>query len=118
MRAPTVRLRRFGAHEFKFIGYICPARDEDGRIAEYTYELSAGVKPNRYAAGPFCTLKLAGTASRPGVYVITAAEDLRYIGECEDLAGRFGPNGYGHITARNCHDDGQATNCKVNGLIL
>lgn len=41
-----------------------------------------------------------------------------YIGRCLDIAERFGPNGYGHIAARNCHSDGQATNCKVNGLVL
>jgi 5-methylcytosine-specific restriction protein A len=52
------------------------------------------------------------------VYALTVGEDIKYVGECEDLARRFGPLGYGHVSPRNCHTDGQATNCKVNSLVL
>lgn len=87
-------MRRVGIYEFEFIGHIRPAADGDGRIAEYTHVLPIGVKPNRYAGGPFCSFELDRTASGRGVYIITVGEDLRYVGECEDLAGRFGPTGH------------------------
>ncbi len=97
---------------------IRPSLDETGRIVEYAYQLPRSVRPNLYAQGPFCRFELRGTATGAGVYAITSARALKYVGECEDLSDRFGPNGYGYIAKRNCHSDGQATNCKVNAFVL
>ncbi len=110
--------RSFGIYEFKFASEIHPLTDNTGSIVEDIHELPAGVQPNRYGSGPFCRFKLGCRVTGPGVYAITVGDDLRYIGQCENLVDRFGPNGYGHIAARNCHNDGQATNCKINSLIL
>jgi hypothetical protein len=110
--------KKIGDYDFSLAGRITPLSDERGGLVEYSYSLPARIRPNRYASGPFCTFILDGATTGPGVYAITVNAELRYIGRCENLADRFGRNGYGHIDARNCHSDGQATNCKVNGLIL
>jgi hypothetical protein len=52
------------------------------------------------------------------VYTLIVSDAIKYVGECERLESRFGPIGYGHVSPRNCHIDGQATNCKVNALVL
>jgi hypothetical protein len=110
--------RSFGPYEFRFIGDIQPLVDRNGKILEYNYKLPTGVRSNRYGLGPFCKFKLDCTATAFGVYAITVQDVLQYIGECQNLFDRFGPTGYGYVAARNCHHDGQATNCKVNSLVL
>lgn len=111
-------MKHIGDHDFEFVGPILPQRDEKGTILEYAHNLPAGVLPNRYARGPFCTLGPVPFREGPGVYVITVCDDPVYVGECENLNRRFGPEGYGYISGRNCHSDGQSTNCKVNSRIL
>ena len=111
-------MRTFGNYQFEHVGIIEPAVDGAGIIMEYAYELPPDVRPNRYAQGPFCRFELLPASPHAGVYAITVAGELKYIGECKNLAGRFGPDGYGSISARNCHSDGQSTNCKVNALVL
>jgi hypothetical protein len=110
--------RQFEGFEFDLVEEIHPVSDSAGRLLEYEYRLPLGMPANRYAAGPFCRFQIAGPLLDPGVYAIIAEDQLKYIGECSSLSARFGPNGYGRITPRNCHSDGQATNCKVNSLIL
>ena len=110
--------KNFGSYQFNFVAEIHLDTDRAGNIIEYSYELPRSIRPNRYAAGPFCRFDMHGATAGPGVYAITVGGELKYVGECEDLSHRFGPNGYGYIAARNCHSDGQATNCKVNALIL
>jgi 5-methylcytosine-specific restriction protein A len=110
--------RHEGGIPFEFLGELRPVTDRAGRIVEYSHRLPQGVHPNRYAAGPFCRFALHTDALGAGVYALTVDGVLKYIGRCIDVAERFGPNGYGDIAARNCHSDGQATNCKVNALVL
>ena len=110
--------RSFGPYEFRFIGEIQPIVDQTGKILEYNYRVPTDVRMNRYGSGPFCRFNLDCTVTTPGVYAITLQDVLHYIGECQNLFNRFGPNGYGYVAARNCHHDGQATNCKVNSLVL
>ncbi len=110
--------RLLGAYQFDFVAAIQPATGTASNIAEYAYQLPAGVRPNRYASGPFCKFHLHGLPTAPGVYAIIVGDDPKYIGSCENLSDRFGANGYGYIAARNCHSDGQATNCKINSLVL
>jgi hypothetical protein len=76
------------------------------------------VAKNHYADGPFCQFSLTSAPSVSGVYAVFIEDELRYIGECEDLYRRFGSTGYGRISPRNCHDDGQSTNCKLNSRVL
>ena len=112
------KIRLFGNYRFINVGSISPATDELGKIKEYSHKLPRGVRGNLHAGGPFCRFKLPAAPTLAGVYAITSAKELKYLGECESLDDRFGPGGYGHIAARNCHYDGQSTNCKVNALIL
>lgn len=107
---------------FEFVGEIRPERGEDGCVRRFfpqsRYENPKQLALNRYGDGPFCRFRVATENHRQGVYLLTAADDAVYIGECEDLERRFGPNGYGTISPRNCYQGGQSTNCKVNHRIL
>jgi len=111
-------IRDFGGRNFVFVGTISPDRDEAGNIKEYSFVLPKGIRGNRHAAGPFCKFDLPEAPATAGVYAITAGNELKYVGEFQSLSDRFGPAGYGEITARNCHHDGQSTNCKINTLVL
>src|SRR5436309_3280109 len=75
-----VTTRNVGSHQFNFVGVVEPALDDTGRIVEYMHTLHSKVRPNRYAGGPFCRFRLNGAPTRSGVYAITAADDLQYIG--------------------------------------
>jgi len=103
---------------FERVGSLRLRRGRDGRALEYTYQLSEVVKLNRHAAGPFCDFELVEATRVAGVYVLIVDDEPKYVGECESLESRFGPQGYGHVSARNCHIDGQATNCKINTAVL
>jgi hypothetical protein len=111
-------LRDFGGRQFAFIGSVSHDRDEVGSIREYSHVLPPGIRVNRHATGPFCKFNLPEAPATAGVYAITVGKELKYIGECQSLSARFGPAGYGEISERNCHRDGQSTNCKINALIL
>lgn len=115
MEPPT---RTIGARTFWRVGELVLRRDSTGRLVEYTHQLPPSVRSNAYAAGPFCRFGLAAAPAAQGVYAIVINETVVYIGECIDLAQRFGGTGYGAISPRNCHDDGQSTNCKVNSRVL
>ena len=103
---------------FELVGILQLKRDVDGRPFAYTHRLELGIKSNRHAAGPFCDFVLVGATARTGVYALIVGDAIKYIGECERLDSRFGSVGYGRVSARNCHIDGQATNCKINSLVL
>lgn len=105
-------------YEFWRVGNLEIRRTAEGFLDEYSHELNPGIRPNAYAEGPFCYMSLPAAPSAAGVYVIFVDEELRYVGECQDLAGRFGSSGYGQIQSRNCHHDGQSTNCKLNARVL
>jgi len=107
-------------HDFQFVFAIEPFRMSDGTIRAYwpqsRYANRASLPLNRYGNGPFCKFKVPGDFRESGVYAITIDGELRYIGKCENLTGRFN-NGYGNISPRNCFVGGQETNCRINNLI-
>src|SRR5262249_25293776 len=105
-------------YNFDLIGEIRPATSHTGDVIEYAPQVPWNVRLNRYAGGPFCRFRVKEAPKACGVYAIKVGDELKYIGQCADLSERFGPNGYGTIAARNCHSDGQATNCKINASIL
>ena len=113
-----IETRHFAGFEFWSVGSLEIQRNADGSLAEYSHTLPEGVRSNRYSAGPFCRFGLPGAPNAAGVYAITIGYELQYIGEAVDLAQRFGPSGYGKIHPRNCHHDGQSTNCKLNFRVL
>jgi hypothetical protein len=110
--------REWNGLTFGFVDAIEPCRDELGALLEFTHQIPSGIRPNRYAAGPFCHFRLHDPPRQAGVYAITVSDRLVYIGECENLRDRFSSSGYGKIARRNCHHDGQSTNCKLNARIL
>ncbi len=111
------RKRDIAHYTFEWVTSIRPRRDPSGAIAQQVYD-QPGERLNRHGAGPFCRFDFPKNWSFAGVYSITVEEQVTYVGECKNLSVRFSPLGYGHITARNCLHNGQATNCRVNALIL
>ncbi len=109
---------QIGGRRFDLIGAFHLQTDSAGQIVEYTHQLPVGIRANLHAAGPFCNFKFKGLPATSGVYAVKMNNDFRYVGLCVNLRNRFGSRGYGSIAPRNCHHDGQATNCKINALIL
>ena len=104
--------------EFSAIAEIQPERDAAGYIVEDNFQLGPDVRLNKYSDGPFCRFRVAQSITSSGVYALTVGDQVMYIGECENLAKRYSSTGYGRISLRNCHSDGQSTNCKINSLVL
>lgn len=109
--------RTFDHRTFWLVRLLQLRRTQTGAIEEYRHSISEGIRLNAYAQGPFCYFSLPPAPRASGVYAVTVNRELKYIGECENLADRFGSKGYGSISPRNLHHDGQSTNCKLNNLI-
>lgn len=113
---------KLGGYQFEHVCSISPDADADGKPKEYLpqsrYENHDSLPLNRYGVGPFCQFSIPRRwAGHAGVYVLVVNGSLTYVGECQDLAGRFN-TGYGIISPRNCFKGGQETNCRVNNLVL
>lgn len=117
-----MKARYFIDLSFEHIGPIEPERDETGRFIEFLpqarYRDAATTVLHAYGAGPFCRFRIARARRESGLYVLTIDDVPVYAGECVDLGARWGPNGYGGISPRNCYTGGQPTNCRVNAAIL
>jgi hypothetical protein len=107
-------------YDFRFLQNIEPERDVDGRIIEdypqNKYCNDKNLKIHRYGEGSFCKFKIKAE-NVPGVYLWVVDDEIIYIGETADLRNRFN-TGYGIISARNCFEGGQTTNCKMNKVVL
>ena len=113
---------KVGGLEFDFVGRVRPERASDRTIAEFMpqdrYAKASTTRLNRHGSGPFCRFKLDAVSADAGVYLIVIEGDVMYVGECQNLAERFGPRGYGSIQPKNCYVGGQSTNCKINHNFL
>jgi len=118
----TPRTIEIGGVQFAWVCRLDPERDKVGNIRDFKpqarYKNADRVPINRYGAGPFCRFRIPSGFPFSGVYALTIGGEIRYVGECVHLSRRFGPQGYGSIQPRNCFAGGQATNCKINNLIL
>ena len=107
-------------YEFELVSDIEPRKDAHGSVCQFApqrrYQNVGGVPLNRYGAGPFCKFNITNLFRASGVYIISAGEETRYVGECADLSARFNA-GYGNISPKNCYKGGQETNCRLNNLI-
>lgn len=107
---------------FGWAGAIEPVREPGGAIREEMpqgrYANIGRLGLNAHGAGPFCEFTVPGLPSAPGVYAVTVAGAVVYVGISVDIRQRWGPMGYGRISPRNCFEGGQSTNCKVNHAIL
>jgi hypothetical protein len=114
--------RSFSDWEFDLIGPVELDRDPSSALLELMpqarYREAASSKLHRYGAGPFCRFRIARGRRHAGLYVLTLNDEPVYAGECANLDMRWGPNGYGGISPRNCYHGGQQTNCRINALIL
>ena len=115
--------RHFGGRLFSRVGPIQPERDKRGKVVEASPQsrfFNVNNLPlHRYGEGPFCRFRIAQEDrwQRSGIYVLTSGYDPLYVGECQNLRNRWGGNGYGRISPRNCYSGGQETNCRINNLI-
>ena len=97
---------------------IAPETAPNGHVRAHMpqsrYE-KADAKPlNRHGAGPFCRFMASGLPQAPGVYVLTVDGAPTYVGKADNLAQRWGTQGYGAISPANCFRGGQSTNCRIN----
>ena len=111
---------RIAGYEFEHICDIELLRDTDGSVLGFMpqdrYNNARNLPLNRYGVGPFCKFKISNRFRASGVYVFVIAGEVRYVGECANLSGRFNV-GYGNISPKNCFKGGQETNCRLNNLI-
>ncbi len=114
--------RSIEGHLFEQVGAIEPLRGDDGGLIEEMpqsrYRNTDGLPLNNYGHGPFCRFRVARGQQEAGVYIIASGETALYVGECQSLKDRYGSNGYGGISPRNCFRGGQETNCRINTLIF
>ena len=120
---------------FTKICNISPQLDSDGAIRECypagRYDNAKGLRLNDYGHGPFCEFRIpdhhptVGSLHCPGVYAfVDQSKAILYVGRCAGerkgkgtLVDRFN-TGYGHISPRNCFENGRPTNCRINNLVL
>ena len=111
-----------GGVGFHFVAEIRPAADANGLPVEerphLRFDNARGLPLNRHGDGPFCRFSVSGLPEGPGVYAVTVARGLAYVGIANDLRERWSARGYARIHPRNCFRGGQSTNCKVNRAIL
>lgn len=108
-------------HSFEFIDEITPERAGDGSIRaimpQQEYHAANSSYVHRYGWGPFCSFTITTEREEAtGVYAICSGDSILYIGETTDIDTRFN-QGYGSIHPRNCFEDGQETNCRINSLL-
>jgi hypothetical protein len=108
-------------YNFDYVSEIRPEQSDNGVVEtlmpQQRYREANSTFVHKYGWGPFCSFSIPNTWSgKSCVYVLCSGNQIKYIGETEDLANRFN-QGYGTISPRNCFDGGQETNCRVNTLI-
>jgi len=84
---------RFGDYDFEHVCDIVPLRGTDGSLTQFMpqgrYRNARNLPLNKYGTGPFCKFTIPRRFQVSGVYVLTVEEELRYVGECANLAARF-----------------------------
>ena len=117
----TATQRRIADLSFSHVGAIRPQRDRRGKVIDELpqarFRNERKLPLHKYGQGPFCRFRVAVGWRWSGVYVLTNGDIPLYVGECQNLENRWGPNGYGGISPRNCYTGGQETNCRINNLI-
>ena len=110
------------AQPFVWVARIQPEIRKDGApwtdMPQKRYANAAQERLNRHGAGPFCRFDVDGLPDTFGIYAVTLNGRLTYVGIANNLKQRWGPQGYGLISPRNCYVGGQSTNCKINHAIL
>lgn len=112
--------KQTGRYIFSHVCSIRPVMDSAGAIAQFTpqhlFTKRVDLSLHTYGGGPFCRFRIPNHYRQAGVYVLSLGDEVKYIGECQNLSSRYNA-GYGLISPRNCYQGGQPTNCRVNNLI-
>ncbi len=107
-------------YQFCYLQEIIPELDARGCIVKYypqdRYDNNKNLQLSKFSDGAFCRFSI-NAGDWPGVYLWVVDNRIIYIGETDDLKGRFNI-GYGNISPRNCYVSGQSTNCKMNKVVL
>ena len=120
----TVNCNSGKVYKFTFFETLEPDVDSKGSIETYDYkDYEVGGKRNKDGKGPFCHFSLKHEKRGSCVYFwLRENSDPKYlknrlyIGKTDDLQQRF--YNYGHITASDCEEDGNSTDCKMNKVLL
>ncbi len=117
-----ISTRRFGNREFENLGELQIEREADGAVKIFNpheqYRGASRAVLLQDGRGPFCRFRIAQVRHQAGLYVLVSGNQPVYVGETINLAKRWGSNGYGAISPRNCYEGGQSTNCRVNAAVL
>ena len=107
---------------FRHAARISPEAGPDGKplevMPQHRYRGTASKQLNCHGRGPFCRFSVAGLPAASGIYAVTVAQQVVYVGITKNLRERWGPGGYARIYPANCFRRGQSTNCKVNHNVL
>lgn len=111
-----------GENEFHLGSGIEVRRDENGSPVldhpHVRYNNVKGLKLNKHGLGPFVFLRLSSLPMAQGVYAVVAdGKEILYIGQSADTIRNRWQMGYASIQPRNCFQNGQSTNCRLNNLI-
>ena len=114
------RRLKVAGYDFQLICGVEPLKNPGGTVRQFMpqsrYRNLDNLSLNKYGKGPFCEFRIPDHIQSSGVYVLTVSEHIKYVGECEKFSSRFNM-GYGNISPRNCFENGQETNCRINNLV-
>lgn len=99
-----------------------PMRTKNGMPCEFLPQVHYAKRNvrrlNRHGRGPFCRFKTRDLPHVLGLYALAVDDEVVYAGKADDLASRWGSQGYASISPANCFVGGQSTNCRINHEIL
>ena len=121
--APKDTVLPLCGHDFAWITEVELDAGPDGRPLEFMPQkdyAKADEKPlNRHGHGPFCRFSVPDLPACPGLYAVTVARQLAYVGiATKSLRQRWSSSGHAKIHPANCYRGGRSTNCKINHAIL
>ena len=114
-------------YEFSFICSIEPKKDSEGKCIERRPSSRYAKKHIRKLHDhrePFCDFSIDKKfTENTGVYIFLVNREIKYAGSCQyrvntDHALRQRIRDYGNISPRNCYEEGQSTNCRINKIIM
>lgn len=104
-----------------YAGRLVVEREPDGTVATYSPLADMAAVEQRYPAwalGPFGTIDTErDLPDRPGVFALTQAGVVRYVGSAANLSRGFGPRGLGQISRRDCQNPKHEEQCRLNRLV-
>ena len=111
-------MTEFAGKIFKHLGFIGLQKEPDGSpILDNPQDGLTETECHKKLTPPFCRLDLPELPKVPGVYVVMLDGKPMYVGNTKNLYERW-HSGYKVISEAKCKHNGQATNWRINHLIL